>query len=60
VAGYTVRVALSGKLALKSIQLNSPDLILLNIMMPKMDGYQVCQLLKNNTQTKDIPVIFIS
>jgi two-component system, cell cycle response regulator len=58
--GYLVRVAPSGKLALKSVQVNAPDLILLDIKMPEMDGYQVCKQLKEMEVTRDIPLIFIS
>ncbi len=57
---YSVRVAVRGASALKSIQLERPDLILLDLKMPDMDGYEVCKKLKNNQQTKNIPVIFIS
>ncbi|WP_341732446.1 response regulator [Microcoleus sp. EPA2] len=59
-AGYKVHLAPSGKLALKFIQSHLPDLILLDIMMPQMDGYQICEQLKASERTKDIPVIFIS
>ncbi|MEG4940307.1 response regulator [Microcoleus sp. F4-D5] len=58
--GYKTRTAPDGKLALRSIELIPPDLILLDIMMPGMDGYKVCQALKASPKTKDIPVIFIS
>jgi signal transduction histidine kinase/FixJ family two-component response regulator/glycosyltransferase A (GT-A) superfamily protein (DUF2064 family) len=58
--GYKTRTAPNGQLALRSIDLTPPDLILLDIMMPTMDGYQVCQALKACAKTKDIPVIFIS
>ncbi|MFM9265808.1 response regulator [Tychonema sp. BBK16] len=58
--GYKTRTAPNGQLALRSIDLTPPDLILLDIMMPTMDGYQVCQALKASPKTKDIPVIFIS
>ncbi|MEG3895404.1 MULTISPECIES: response regulator [unclassified Microcoleus] len=58
--GYKVRAFPSGKLALAVIQQSSPSLILLDIQMPQMDGYEVCQHLKANELTCDIPVIFIS
>ncbi len=58
--GYKTRTAPNGQLALRSINLTPPDLILLDIMMPIIDGYQVCQALKASPKTKDIPVIFIS
>jgi signal transduction histidine kinase/CheY-like chemotaxis protein len=58
--GYKTRTAPDGKLALRSIKSIPPDLILLDIMMPTMDGYQVCQALKASPTTKDIPIIFIS
>ncbi len=58
--GYNVQVATNGQLALHYIESKLPDLILLDIMMPEMDGYEVCQKLKASAQTKDIPVIFIS
>ena len=58
--GYKVRPTRDGKLALNFALSSPPDLILLDIMMPGMDGYQVCQKLKACPQTKDVPVIFIS
>ena len=58
--GYQVRPFPSGKLALAGIHHSSPALILLDIQMPQMNGYEVCQLLKANELTRDIPVIFIS
>jgi len=58
--GYTVRVSLNGRQALQSVDLMQPDLILLDILMPDIDGYQVCQQLKANPQTQAIPIIFIS
>lgn len=57
---YEVRAAPSGALALRSIQAALPDLILLDIRMPGMDGYAVCEHLKRDACTRDIPVIFIS
>ncbi|MGQ4647275.1 response regulator [Lyngbya aestuarii] len=58
--GYKVRVMPESSLAIKSALANPPDLILLDILMPQMDGYEVCRKLKANQLTKDIPVIFIS
>jgi PAS domain S-box-containing protein len=60
VHGYEVRMAPSGALALMSVQQRLPDLILLDIRMPKMNGYEVCQRLKASEQTRNIPVIFLS
>jgi two-component system sensor histidine kinase/response regulator len=57
---YKVRAVPSGKLALKSVAHSQPDLILLDINMPEMNGYEVCQQLKDNPETAAIPVIFIS
>ena len=58
--GYKVRPVPSGELALSGARGFPPDLILLDIMMPEMDGYEVCQALKADERTRDIPVIFIS
>jgi len=55
-----VRVAINGMVALKIAQKQSPDLILLDINMPGMDGYQVCSELKNDENTAQIPVIFLT
>jgi PAS domain S-box-containing protein len=57
---YRVHTALDGLKALQLVQESPPDIIILDIMMPGMGGYEVCQKLKNDEQTKDIPVIFIS
>ena len=57
---YKVIVAKDGQQALERAMSNLPDLILLDIMMPGIDGYEACKGLKNNEQTKDIPVIFIT
>lgn len=58
--GYLVRKAINGQLALRGVEAAKPDLILLDINMPEMNGYQVCQKLKLLEQTRNIPVIFIS
>ncbi len=57
---YKVRKVTSGRLAIEAARLNPPDLILLDIMMPDLDGYQVCEALKQQPETRDIPVIFLS
>ncbi len=60
-SSYEVRAAPNGNLALKTVeQAKLPDLILLDIMMPGMDGYEVCRHLKESERSRDIPVIFIS
>lgn len=58
--GYTVRGASAGSMALKAAHALPPDLILLDIMMPELDGYEVCQKLKSDRVTCDIPIIFLS
>lgn len=58
--GYKVRAALDGLLALRSLENAKPDLVLLDIVMPEMDGYQVCEHVKVHPHLKDIPIIFIS
>ncbi len=58
--GYNIRLAPGGEFALLAVELEKPDLILLDIMMPGMDGYEVCRRLKENPGLADIPVIFIS
>ena len=57
--GFQVRASNSGRYALKSIKLYPPDLILLDIRMPEMDGYEVCRQLKADPLFANIPVIFI-
>ena len=58
---YRLKIATNGK---KAIQIangsEKPDLILLDIMMPEMDGYEVCRKLKQSHRTKDIPIIFVT
>ena len=58
--GYDVAIATSGERALKQVGRNPPDLILLDIMMPQMDGFEVCQRLKSDSETAKIPVIFMT
>lgn len=58
--GYKVRPLSDGRMALQAIKNTPPDLILLDIMMPEMDGFEVCEELKKDENLKDIPVIFIS
>ncbi|MEM1169867.1 MAG: diguanylate cyclase [Cyanobacteria bacterium P01_H01_bin.35] len=58
--GYKVRQAINGSIALKAVELTLPDVILLDIHMPDLDGYTVCQQLKENPQTQDITIIFVS
>jgi len=58
--GYLIRPASSGQLALRSLAVRLPDLILLDVKMPDMDGYEVCRRLKSDEMSRDIPVIFIS
>jgi len=59
-SNYKRSVALSGEKALKIAVEKKPDIILLDVMMPEMDGFEVCRRLKDNEETKDIPVIFIT
>lgn len=58
--GYEVRSAISGELALHAAQMSVPDLVLLDIRMPGMDGFEVCRRLKTAFATCDVPVIFVS
>jgi PleD family two-component response regulator len=58
--GYKVRPVPSGELALSAAKGMPPDLILLDIMMPEMNGYEVCEKIKADERTRNIPVIFIS
>jgi len=58
--GYGVRAVTSGSRALESIEVTQPSIILLDIRMPEMNGYEVCERLKQDPRTRDIPIIFIS
>ncbi|MBD2492817.1 response regulator [Nostoc sp. FACHB-280] len=59
-AGFEVAVATSGESAIEQIEYDPPDLILLDVMMPGIDGFETCYRLKQNPQTQDIPVIFMT
>ncbi|TAE61458.1 MAG: PleD family two-component system response regulator [Nostocales cyanobacterium] len=58
--GFKVKKTLNGKIAIQAAQIEPPDLILLDINMPDMNGYEICQQLKSQAQTAQIPIIFIS
>jgi PleD family two-component response regulator len=58
--GYNIYVANDGESALNTISLNKIDLVLLDIMMPGIDGFEVCSRIKSSPETKHIPVIFLS
>ena len=58
--GYKVRPVPSGEMALRVVEAKAPDLVLLDISMPEMDGYEVCRRLKADPRWRDIPVLFIS
>ncbi|MGD9200432.1 MAG: response regulator [Chitinispirillia bacterium] len=58
--GYRVRAATNGSHALKAIEARLPDLILLDVKMPVMDGYEICRRLKSDDRSREVPVIFIS
>src|SRR3954468_18686646 len=58
--GYEVMAASSGELALRVARSTAPQLVLLDVMMPGLDGYEVCRRLKADPRTSDMPVLFIS
>lgn len=58
--GYLVRPAINGQVALKAVRERLPDLIMLDIMMPGVSGYHVCEQLKADKRTRDIPILFVS
>jgi putative two-component system response regulator len=57
---YTIMAAMNGKIALEMVEERKPDLILLDIMMPEMSGFEVCEKLKNNPTSQNIPIIFLT
>ncbi|MCI0693871.1 response regulator [candidate division KSB1 bacterium] len=59
-AGYEVRVATNGREALEQIRREHPDLVILDVMMPEMNGFDVAAVLKNDPQTMDIPILILS
>ncbi|MFQ5755877.1 MAG: response regulator transcription factor [Acidiferrobacterales bacterium] len=59
-AGYAVRTATDGDAALEAIREDRPDLILLDVNMPKRDGFEICQLIRSNPGWKDIPIIMLT
>jgi signal transduction histidine kinase len=59
-AGYEVLVEMDGASGIEQVESNPPDLILLDVMMPKIDGFETCRRLQANPCTKDIPIIFIT
>lgn len=58
--GYSVRCARTGNLAIAGSQITPPDLVLLDILMPQMDGFEVCQKLRQDIRTGNVPIIFLS
>jgi two-component system alkaline phosphatase synthesis response regulator PhoP len=58
--GYNVRVAFDGKEGLEAVKEEKPDIIVLDVMMPVMDGHAACAALKKDPETKDIPVILLT
>lgn len=58
--GYDISTAVNAKKALEEIEKNIPDIIITDIVMPEIDGYELCSLIKNNSKTKNIPVILLT
>lgn len=58
--GGSIRIARDGLQAIDSVKQDAPDIILLDIMMPRMSGYQVCETLKKSPDTRDIPIIMVT
>ena len=58
--GYSIRLAMSGMKAIKSIKAKAPNLIILDVLMPGMDGYETCRVIKSHEEMAEIPVIFVS
>ena len=60
IASYDVMTAFNGEDALASLAQSRPDIVLLDVMMPGMDGYEVCRRIRANPQTKDLPVVMVT
>lgn len=60
VAGYAVMVATDGREGLERFRAEIPDLVILDIMMPKLNGYEVCKMLKGDTRYRQVPIIMLS
>lgn len=58
--GYSVTGVMDGKSALEEVQANKPDLVILDIMLPVMDGFEVCRQIKENPETRHIPVVMLT
>ena len=58
--GYVISVAINGRQALNVIDKVKPDLVLMDVMMPELDGYETCRILKSTPQWKDLPIIFLT
>jgi twitching motility two-component system response regulator PilG len=58
--GYLVQGATTGLAALEAVAAEAPDLILLDIMLPELDGFEVCKRIKQNPETRHIPIIFLT
>jgi DNA-binding response OmpR family regulator len=59
-SGYIITTALNGKSGIKKAWEEKPDMIVLDVMMPDMDGFQVCEIIKTDAVTKDIPIIMLT
>ncbi|MCM2356519.1 MAG: response regulator [Geobacteraceae bacterium] len=58
--GYNVTGVMDGRAALEEVRLNRPDLVILDIMLPEMDGFEVCRQIKENPDTRHIPVVMLT
>lgn len=58
--GYLVTGVMDGRAALEEIKTNRPDLVILDIMLPEIDGFEVCKRIKENDETKSIPVVMLT